>query len=203
LSKFEGNAVKNNKTPLHRFLLNKNFSYFVLFLSLLFLGFFVYKVYGLTLEDLSLTRIKGLFLSAGLVLVMIALLAVQLGQEELRNYYRMKTVQEQQKWTINAINFHLDAIYKKIRLERPNENLEPDESSQRWPWGSHHTENLAHLEAAANRYWKLYDEKDITTAPTNDMVAEWLHNERGVSKDKAKAIASILRADGLPTGRRG
>ena len=69
----------------------------------------------------------------------------------------------------------------------------------RWPWGAHHTEMLGHLEAAALRWWTNYDPTQADTAPTNDTVAEWLREKRGVSKDKAQAIASILRADGLRT----
>lgn len=72
----------------------------------------------------------------------------------------------------------------------------------RWPWGAHHTELLGHLEAAARQFWVLYDPTDPSTAPTNEMVSEWLREQRGVSKDKAQAIASILRADGLKTGPR-
>lgn len=78
----------------------------------------------------------------------------------------------------------------------------PERSVNKWPWGEHHTDALGHLEAAANRFWVLYDPADPTTAPTNEMVAEWLRDERKVSKEKAYAIASILRADGLKTGPR-
>ena len=71
-----------------------------------------------------------------------------------------------------------------------------------WPWGSHHTKHLGDLAAAAKALWTLYDPSDPSTAPTNEMVRDWLVTERGVSKDKASAMASILRADGLPSGRR-
>ena len=71
-----------------------------------------------------------------------------------------------------------------------------------WPWGSHHTEALGHLEAAALRWWKLYDPTEADTAPTNKQVSEWLQKERGLSQKMADAMASILRADGLPTGPR-
>lgn len=72
----------------------------------------------------------------------------------------------------------------------------------RWPWGSHHTETLGHLEAAARKWWILYDPDDRGTAPTNETVATWLQDERGISKEKARAIASMLRPDDLPTGPR-
>jgi hypothetical protein len=71
-----------------------------------------------------------------------------------------------------------------------------------WPWGTHHTAALGDLEEAAKRFWALYDPADPSTAPTNEMVAGWLRDERGVSKEKAAAIASILRADGLRPGPR-
>lgn len=99
-------------------------------------------------------------------------------------------------WTIDRLKVHgLHCVLNDPGRER---TVDPE----RWPWGGHHTQQLGHLEAAANKWWKLYDPSDITTAPTNEMVAEWLMQERGVAKDKARAIASILRADGLPAGRR-
>lgn len=74
----------------------------------------------------------------------------------------------------------------------------------RWPWGSHHTEALGHLEAAALRFWgaDYYDPADKGTAPLNEDVSGWLQKERGVSKTLATAMASMLRLDGLPTGPR-
>ncbi len=72
----------------------------------------------------------------------------------------------------------------------------------KWPWGDHTTKDLEHLEAAGNKFWKLYDPADPSTAPTIDQVKDWLNQERGVPKERAYYIASILRADGLPDGRR-
>ncbi len=74
--------------------------------------------------------------------------------------------------------------------------------SGRWPWGDHHTEMLGHLEAAAIRFWTSYVPADATTANTNATVSEWLQTERKVSRTMADSIASMLRADGLPTGPR-
>ena len=71
----------------------------------------------------------------------------------------------------------------------------------KWPWGSHDTKLLRDLGAAAERFWKNYDPSDPTTAPTNRWVIDWL-KERGVSERTAGAMATILRADGLPTGPR-
>jgi len=70
-----------------------------------------------------------------------------------------------------------------------------------WPWGQHHTALLGHLDAAARQFWSNYDPSDITTAETNTRVAAWLVG-RDVSQRMADSMASILRADGLPTGPR-
>ncbi|MDT3705205.1 MAG: hypothetical protein ROZ09_00150 [Thiobacillus sp.] len=80
---------------------------------------------------------------------------------------------------------------------KPEMNL--DTSS--WPWGGYENESLRKLAQAADRFWKNYDPADHSTAPTNDQVSTWLIEQK-VTPRIAKAIASILRADGLPTGRR-
>jgi hypothetical protein len=71
-----------------------------------------------------------------------------------------------------------------------------------WPWGNHDTEALGYLAAAAEKWWSLYDANDPTTAPTNNNVAEWLIAEYNLSSQRAHAIASLLRADGLRNGPR-
>lgn len=73
--------------------------------------------------------------------------------------------------------------------------------STEWPWGAHTTEMLEHLRAAGLKHWSRYDPDDSTTASTNATVAEFL-KQRGVSERIAEAMATILRADGLPSGRR-
>lgn len=70
-----------------------------------------------------------------------------------------------------------------------------------WPWGRYETNSLRKLAQAADRFWKNYDPADPSTAPTNAQVAKWLIGEK-VTPRIAEAIASILRADGLQTGRR-
>lgn len=113
---------------------------------------------------------------------------------KLRERKKTQNIIERLEWTVERI----------AQLENPPNaahNHEPSDE-KKWPWGAHHTESLGHLEAAAIRFWRLYDPADPSTAPTNDMVSGWLRDERGVSKDKANAIASILRADGLRTGPR-
>jgi hypothetical protein len=75
-------------------------------------------------------------------------------------------------------------------------------TSARWPWGNYETDLLRCLEAAARRFWVRYDSTDPTTAHTVEDVANWLQSEFNLSQNKAQAIATILRADGLPTGPR-
>jgi len=70
-----------------------------------------------------------------------------------------------------------------------------------WPWGRYETKSLRKLAQAADRFWKNYDPADPSTAPTNAQVAKWQIEEK-VTPRIADAIASILRADGLQTGRR-
>jgi hypothetical protein len=73
--------------------------------------------------------------------------------------------------------------------------------SREWPWGTYETDSLRHLAAAANRFWRNYNPKDATTAPTNKDVSDWLVGQ-GASRRIADSIASILRVDGLATGPR-
>lgn len=70
-----------------------------------------------------------------------------------------------------------------------------------WPWGDHETKLLRELAAAADKFWKLYDPTDPSTAPTNEAVVAWLKN-KGVADRNAQVMATILRADGLPSGPR-
>lgn len=122
-------------------------------------------------------------------------------------YRRIMRMERTQNWLIGAVNWNigrlrdhgLDEIIEKKQVVP---SAGSSEVKMHWPWGSHHTETLGHLEAAARRFWTLYDPHESDTAPTNEMVADWLVSERKVSKSKAKAIASMLRPDGLPTGPR-
>jgi hypothetical protein len=79
-------------------------------------------------------------------------------------------------------------------------------SQERWPWGSHETKSLRNLAAAAREFWSTYDPADKSTAPKNDDVSRWLQDEQRKERREtarmADAIASILRADDLPTGPR-
>lgn len=69
------------------------------------------------------------------------------------------------------------------------------------PFGNHNTELLGWLSRAAIKFWSNYDPSDKATAPTNKQVIDWLVDQ-GVTNRTAQAMATILRADGLQTGRR-
>ena len=73
--------------------------------------------------------------------------------------------------------------------------------AEKWPWGGHETKLLRNLANAAEKFWKLYDPEDPTTAPTNEAVTKYLEGE-GVARRTAETMATILRADGLRTGPR-
>jgi hypothetical protein len=74
-------------------------------------------------------------------------------------------------------------------------------SPERWPWGSHETALLRHLAAAAEKLWGLYNPDDPSTAPTNQQVVEFLQG-RDASQRTAEVMATLLRADSLPSGPR-
>ena len=74
-------------------------------------------------------------------------------------------------------------------------------SGSLFPWGSHHTKLMGLLFAATAKFWKYYDPDDPSTAPTNSSIEKWLVI-KGVSPRVAQAMATIMRADGLKTGRR-
>ena len=75
-------------------------------------------------------------------------------------------------------------------------------------WGSHRTQLLDDLMAGLHEFWLpieeggKYDRSDPSTAPKNVVVADWLRNEHKISKNIAKAMATILRADNVPEGPR-
>jgi hypothetical protein len=73
--------------------------------------------------------------------------------------------------------------------------------SRKWPWGNYETDGLRMMEKAIEKFWVLYDPAQPDTAPTNEVVEAWLR-EQGMSPRKAEAVASLIRADALPLGRR-
>ena len=70
-----------------------------------------------------------------------------------------------------------------------------------------HQTRLLTLLMEASTFWKTvdqggnYDPTDPTTAPTNAQVEAWLE-QRGVSKKVREVMATILRADDMPSGPR-
>ncbi len=89
----------------------------------------------------------------------------------------------------------------KIPSEFPWHEEEFRTMNHEWPWGSYETELLRKLAAAANRFWKLYDPSDPTTAPTSEDVTDWLMKQ-GVAERNARVMATILRSDNLRPGPR-
>lgn len=75
-------------------------------------------------------------------------------------------------------------------------------TSGQWPWGTHNTRLLTVLQQAAEKWWVNYDPTDPTSAPTNEVVVTWIVTKNLASENLAKAMATILRADGLQTGPR-
>lgn len=67
-----------------------------------------------------------------------------------------------------------------------------------WPWGRYDTKHLRVMARAVDRFWKNYDPDDHSTAHNNKEVIDWLKSQ-GISENIAKVMATMLRADGLPT----
>jgi len=85
---------------------------------------------------------------------------------------------------------------------RIDDAADPSSSAGPWPWGTYETKYLRELAAAAQCWWVNFDPDDNTTAPTNEQVSNWLQARGTVGKSLADKMATILRADGLPTGPR-
>lgn len=103
-----------------------------------------------------------------------------------------------------------EVIRERDAAERRGKELETQlrdrpqpeqQQTARWPWGGHNTKLLDQLAAAGERWWRLYDPSDPTSAPINDDVVAWL-KERNVAGRVAEVMAQLLRADGLRTGPR-
>lgn len=72
-----------------------------------------------------------------------------------------------------------------------------------WPWGEYENTNLRKfLVPAVAEFWEPASPKQPSGAPSNPQVAEWLQKECGATAAIAEKIASIIRADWAPGGRR-
>lgn len=94
-----------------------------------------------------------------------------------------------------------DGLEWKLPDEFPRAKKALQAGGSKWPWGDYETELLRLMAEVTTHLWSSYDPSDRDTAPTNAQVSGWL-KKKGVSERTADVIASILRADGLPQGRR-
>lgn len=108
---------------------------------------------------------------------------------------------EESEVKLSSFATWLKSIQHKPPAQFPWQSEPITLSNMDWPWGRHETELLRKLAAAAQRFWSNYDPSDPDTAPTNEQVIDWLKGEH-VSQRTAEIMATILRADGLPMGRR-
>lgn len=79
--------------------------------------------------------------------------------------------------------------------------LEPSATKEVPPTVNYTTPQIELLSAAVKRFWSNHDPNEPDTWPTNEQVTDWLI-DRGVSKTKASAMASIMRSENIPSGRR-
>jgi hypothetical protein len=126
-----------------------------------------------------------------------SLSAAYWGEDKLSEWRLLRITPSAHDLIVGAAKSVLMAKTEPVQVASPPAKLE----SPKWPWGAHDTKLLSHLAAAAEKWWSNYDPNDNTTAHTNEEVSGWLQ-ERGVGKSMADKMATILRADGLPTGPR-
>lgn len=67
-----------------------------------------------------------------------------------------------------------------------------------WPWGKYETKLLAILAQAIDHFWKDY-KPGISKPLKQPDIVEWLLARGVPSENIAKAMATIIRPDGLPT----
>lgn len=97
---------------------------------------------------------------------------------------------------------------KKVVLREVLDNLNamlPDRDTpptfDGWPWGVYENKNLRLLASAIGKFWEHANEAQPDEAPENGTVVSWLKQE-GATAGVATKIASIIRADWAPEGRR-
>lgn len=69
----------------------------------------------------------------------------------------------------------------------------------RWPWGTYVTSQLETLAAAVQKFWADRDPDDPEPRAKSDVIVSWLVAQ-GISAHIAKAMATIIRPDGLKPG---
>lgn len=92
-------------------------------------------------------------------------------------------------------------IHFPVPLDFPWQDDPTLPMTREWPWGTYETDSLRNLAKAINKFWKLYDPTDPTSAPLQKNVIQWL-KDQGESDRTAEVMATIIRADKLPHGRR-
>jgi hypothetical protein len=108
---------------------------------------------------------------------------------------RTLEIAEFSRWAI-SIGWEVPAMLKRYAKASP-----APRAANGWPWGQFNTKLLEDLAAAAKEFWATWDGEQ-GTAPKTDAVVKWLMDKRGLSQNIASAIATILRADSLPSGPR-
>jgi hypothetical protein len=101
----------------------------------------------------------------------------------------------------DAAAWAIDKKFEKFPFKLDDFDAPAGTTARTWPWGEYKTSHLDHLAAAIEKWWVRYDPSDSTTAPTNAQVVTWL-KQRGVTQSMAEKMASMMRADNLPTGPR-
>ena len=77
----------------------------------------------------------------------------------------------------------------------------PQNGQRQWPWGAYTTKGLEILADAVRLFWADFDPEAPDDAPTNEQVIEYL-TRRGMSERVAQAVASLIRHEKAPVGRR-
>lgn len=82
-------------------------------------------------------------------------------------------------------------------------DTEPPRSGRQgpWPWGAYTTEGLEILAEAVRLFWADFDPEAPDDAPTNAEVIKYLTG-RGMSERVAESVASLIRHERAPVGRR-
>jgi hypothetical protein len=132
---------------------------------------------------------------------LLAMAKASIGANVLKLLSRSEEGLEESEVKLTNFATWLKSIQYPIPAQFPWQPEPVTLSNLDWPWGRHETHLLRKLAGAAQRFWSNYDPADPTTAPTNQQVIDWLKGE-GVSERTAEIMATILRADGLPTGPR-